>query len=78
MQPSIADSKWGEKECLRYFDAQTGRLLGRVRRDARGSDAIHISEVNICDAAGRIVRDYGSIAMLWVPQNTHHAGWRRQ
>jgi len=78
MQPSIADSTWGEKECLRYFDAQTGRLLGPVRRDARAPNAIHISEVNICDAAGRIVREEGSIAMLWVPQNTHHAGRRRQ
>ena len=53
----------------RYFDAQTGRPLGRVRRDARVPDAIHISEVNIYDAAGRIVRDYGSIAMPWAPQN---------
>ena len=63
----------------RYFDATTGRLLGRVRRDARLPDAIHISEVNIYDATGKIVRDFGSIAMPWAPQqpdrtfiNLHH------
>ncbi len=53
----------------RYFDAQNGRLLGRVRRDARLPEEIHISEVNIYNAAGKIVRDYGSIAMPWAPQN---------
>jgi hypothetical protein len=53
----------------RYFDVQSGRPLGRVRRDARLPEVIHISEVNIYDAAGKIVRDYGSIAMPWAPQN---------
>jgi len=52
----------------RYFDAASGRLLARVRRDAAKPHAVHIVEVNVYDDAGRVVRDYGSIALPWAPQ----------
>lgn len=51
-----------------YFDVASGRLLSRVRRDAAKPFAVHIIEVNVYDDAGRVVRDYGSIAMPWSPQ----------
>ena len=50
-----------------YFDVTNGRLLSHVRRDADRPDAIHIVEVNIYDSTGRIVRDFGSIALPTAP-----------
>lgn len=63
----------------RYYDAENGRLLARVRRDAELAEAIHIVEVNIFDAEGRLIRDFGSVALPWAPRipvrtfiNLHH------
>jgi len=63
----------------RYYDVKTGRLLSRIQRDAGAPEAIHISEVNVFDAEGRLVRDYLSIAPPWNPTypsnaylNLHH------
>lgn len=62
-----------------YYDAKTGRLLSRIQRDADAPDAVHISEVNIYDGDGRLIRDYLSIAPPWRPDypsnaylNWHH------
>lgn len=49
----------------RYLDAETGRLISRVRRDAKDPTSIHIAEVNLYDERGRVTRDYGSIALPW-------------
>lgn len=66
-----------------YFEAASGRLLSRVRRDATRPFAVHVIEVNVHDDTGRVVRDYGSIAMPWSPQqpsisiinvHRHHEG----
>lgn len=56
-----------------YFDAKTGKLLSKVQRDAALPEAIHITEVNIYDNQGRIVRDYVSIAPPWKPAYPSHA-----
>ena len=63
----------------RYLDAATGALISRVRRDAGNPEYIHISEVNLYDATGQLMRDYGSISMPWAPSqpmrtfiNLHH------
>ena len=56
-----------------YFDAESGRLLSRIQRDADKPDAIHISEVNIYDANGRLIRDYLSIAPPWNPVHPSNA-----
>ncbi len=63
----------------RYYDAQSGRLIARIRRDANKPEALHIIEVNIYDQQGKVVRDYGSISLPWAPQlpvrtmiNLHH------
>lgn len=53
----------------RYYDTASGRLLVHIRRDADRPEAIHIVEVNIYDGAGNLIRDYGSIALPWAPQN---------
>lgn len=52
-----------------YFDAASGRLLSRVRRDAAKPNALHVIDVNVYDENGRVVRDYTSIALPWAPQN---------
>lgn len=57
----------------RYFDAASGRLISRVRRDAARPHAVHIIEVNVHDDAGRVVRDYGSIAPPWAPLQPSHS-----
>lgn len=49
----------------RYLDAETGRLISRVRRDAKDPNSIHIAEVNLYDERGKLIRDYGSIALPW-------------
>lgn len=63
----------------RYYDAASGRLLSRLQRDATVEDAIHIAEVNVYDADGRLLRDYLSSAPPWRPAfpthtyvNLHH------
>ena len=62
-----------------YYDAASGRLLSRIQRDADKPEAIHISEVNIYDANGTLVRDFFSSAPPWRPTypsnayiNLHH------
>ncbi len=62
-----------------YFDAKTGKLLSKVQRDADLPEAIHITEVNVYDVQGRVIRDYLSIAPPWNPTypsnaylNWHH------
>jgi hypothetical protein len=57
----------------RYYDAGTGRLLSRIQRDATLPDAIHIAEVNVYDAEGKVVRDYFSSAPPWRPLHPSHA-----
>lgn len=57
----------------RYYDAASGRLLSRLQRDAERGDAIHIAEVNVYDADGRLVRDYLSSAPPWQPAFPTHA-----
>ncbi|OZA29961.1 MAG: hypothetical protein B7X93_05225 [Hydrogenophilales bacterium 17-61-9] len=57
----------------RYYDLETGRLLSRIRRDAGAPEAIHIAEVNIYDANGRLTRDYLSIAPPWKPLHPSNA-----
>lgn len=56
-----------------YFDARTGKLLSKVQRDAALPEAIHITEVNIYDNQGRVIRDYLSIAPPWKPTYPSHA-----
>lgn len=56
-----------------YYDAGTGRLLSRIQRDARLPEAIHIAEVNVYDADGRLVRDFFSSAPPWRPIHPSHA-----
>lgn len=56
-----------------YYDADSGRLLSRIQRDASLPEAIHIAEVNIYDADGRLVRDYFSSAPPWRPLHPSHA-----
>lgn len=56
-----------------YYDAPTGRLLSRIQRDATLPEAIHIAEVNVYDAEGKVVRDYFSSAPPWRPQHPSHA-----
>lgn len=56
-----------------YYDAETGRLLSRIQRDAKLPEAIHIAEVNVYDADGRLVRDYFSSAPPWRPVHPTHA-----
>lgn len=62
----------------RYYDAASGKLVSRVRRDADDSDLVHIVEANVYEQ-GRLVRDFGSVSMPWKPQqpvrtfiNLHH------
>ena len=56
-----------------YYDAETGRLLSRIQRDAKLSEAIHIAEVNVYDADGRLARDFFSSAPPWRPVHPSHA-----
>jgi hypothetical protein len=56
-----------------YYDAGTGHLLSRIQRDAKLPEAIHIAEVNIYDADGRLVRDFFSSAPPWRPIHPSHA-----
>jgi hypothetical protein len=56
-----------------YYDAETGRLLSRIQRDAQVPEAIHIAEVNVYDADGRLVRDFFSSAPPWRPVHPSHA-----
>lgn len=56
-----------------YYDAESGRLLSRIERNADLPEAIHIAEVNIYDAEGRVVRDFFSSAPPWMPIHPSHA-----
>lgn len=49
-----------------YYDADTGLLLARVRRDAKRPEYIHIAEAYIYEN-GKLVRDFGSISLPWAP-----------
>ncbi len=60
-------------EVSSYYDAGTGRLPSRIQRDARLPGAIHIAEVNVYDADGRLVRDFFSSAPPWRPIHLSHA-----
>lgn len=62
----------------RYYDAASGQLLSRVRRDVAAPEFVHIVEVNIYEN-GRLVRDFGSVTLPWAPLqpvrtmiNLHH------
>ncbi|HKK05588.1 MAG TPA: hypothetical protein VKA50_07050 [Gammaproteobacteria bacterium] len=41
-----------------YFDADTGRLLSRIRWEREHPDTVHVIELYIRDAQGRVIRDY--------------------
>lgn len=63
----------------RYYDATSGRLISRIRRDAAMAELVHIAEVNVYDAAGKLLRDFGSVTLPWAPShpvrtfiNLHH------
>jgi hypothetical protein len=56
-----------------YYEAETGRLLSRIQRDANLPEAIHIAEVNVYDANGSLVRDFFSSAPPWRPIYPSHA-----
>ena len=56
-----------------YHDMATGRQLSRIERNADLPEAIHIAEVNIYDADGRVVRDFFSSAPPWRPIHPSHA-----
>jgi hypothetical protein len=56
-----------------YYDAATGRLLSRIERNADLPEAVHIAEVNIYDAEGRVVRDFFTSAPPWRPTHPSHA-----
>ena len=63
----------------RYYDAASGRLISRIRRDAAMAELVHIAEVNVYDAAGKLLRDFGSVTLPWAPAhpvrtfiNLHH------
>lgn len=49
-----------------YYDAETGELLSRIRRDAARPEYVHIVEVFIYEN-GNLVRDFGSITLPWSP-----------
>ena len=64
---------------ISYYDTASGRLLSRIQRNAEDPNEIHISEVNIYDAKGTLIRDYLSSAPPWRPNypsnayiNLHH------
>lgn len=61
-----------------YYDAETGQMISRVRRDAVRPEYIHIAEAYIYEN-GKLVRDFGSITLPWAPLhpvrtfiNLHH------
>lgn len=56
-----------------YYDAKTGRMLSRIQRDAKAPESIHIAEVNIYDANGRLTRDFLTIAPPWKPLQPSNA-----
>ena len=49
-----------------YYDADTGILLSRVRRDAVRPEYVHIAEVYLYEN-GKLVRDFVSITLPWAP-----------
>lgn len=49
-----------------YYDADTGTLLSRVRRDAARAEYVHIAQVYLYEN-GKLIRDFGSITLPWSP-----------
>lgn len=47
-----------------YFDANTGKLLSRVKYELEHPDTIHVIEVNVYDKQGVLQRDY---LAAWLP-----------
>lgn len=54
-----------------YFDAETDRLLSRIRWERENPDTIHVIELFFYDAQGRVTRDY-SAAFLPNYRNAPH------
>ena len=50
-----------------YYDADSGTLLSRIRRDAVRPENVHIAEVYLYEN-GKLVRDFGSITLPWSPE----------
>lgn len=48
-----------------YQDAESGRLLSRIRRDAEKPDNIQTIEVYVHDKSGRVIRDYAALYLPW-------------
>jgi hypothetical protein len=48
-----------------YHDARSGLLLSRVRVDRDRPKILHIVEVFIHDAQGRVARDYAALYLPW-------------
>lgn len=59
-QGRYGGSLWGDVSYTetRFFDADSGRLLSRIRRDSLDPDRIHVIEVFIYARDGKLVRDY--------------------
>ncbi len=56
-----------------YYDTVTGIFLSRIQRNAVNPSEIHISEVNIYDDKGKLIRDYFTSAPPWRPNYPSHA-----
>jgi len=48
-----------------YRDANSGRLLSRIRREENNPDNIQMIDVFIYDASGLVIRDYTAIYLPW-------------
>ena len=48
-----------------YTDAGTGKLLSRVRTNAKRADEVQSAEVYVYDEQGRVKRDYAFIYLPW-------------
>jgi hypothetical protein len=48
-----------------YTDADNGRLLGRLRTNAKRSDEVQSAEVYVYDEQGRVQRDYAFTYLPW-------------
>jgi len=51
-----------------YHDAESGWLLSCIRHDANKPEQIHVIDVYVYDAAGRVIRDYTA---MYLPRGRH-------
>lgn len=60
----LAAREYSYKE-TKYYDAKSGLLLSRVRVDRDRPENLHLIEVFIHDAQGRVIRDFSAIYLPW-------------